>query len=265
MKKLFSMALIAVFLNLPMTVYAYNYSFETGADNSSFFGESTSIDTSVSVNAETENIRRNKDAAYYPPAYGIFSGDIPTDQISLYHDNSNQYSGYDGHTESVEYSTNVSSIQSEVINDVMLPSTSLYSETVINTLPLYYKDGSIGTLSVPSVNLSVKVYGGEALESMKKGAWHFDCTSAWDNNIGFAGHNRGTSAYFSGVKNISIGDTITYTTRYGTRKYRVYLKKQITDTDYSYLGWSSENIVTLITCVENVPGKRLVVQAKEVK
>jgi sortase A len=100
---------------------------------------------------------------------------------------------------------------------------------------------------------------------MKKGVGHFEFTSAWDGTVGFAGHNRGANAYFGGVRNLAIGDTIVYETRYGTRTYEIFSKEQISDSDYSALGWTSGNIAVLITCVENTPNMRWCVIAREKK
>ena len=98
---------------------------------------------------------------------------------------------------------------------------------------------------------------------MKRGIGRFEFTSAWDGNVGFAGHNRGAAGYFSFVKDLVVGDTITYTTKYGERTYTVYNKVKISETDYSGLGWSAENIISMITCVENEPAFRWLVQARE--
>ena len=88
MKKFLFMCLLASsFINITPLYAANNYQFESGADTKSTFGKSTSSDEIVPVNAETTNIRRNKDAAHLPPSYGIFSGEIPTDQSNLYHSN----------------------------------------------------------------------------------------------------------------------------------------------------------------------------------
>jgi sortase A len=103
------------------------------------------------------------------------------------------------------------------------------------------------------------------LANLKIGAGHFASTSAWDGNVALAGHNRGGSAYFSFVKDLQNGDTLTYTTKYGTRSYTVYSKTQINEYDNLPLSWSSENILTLITCVADVPELRYCVQAREVK
>ena len=103
------------------------------------------------------------------------------------------------------------------------------------------------------------------MENMRKGIGHFESTSAWDGNVGFAGHNRGASGYFGFVKDLQTGDEITYTTRYGVRNYKIVSKIRIKDTDYTSLGWTDKNTITLITCVENEPSLRWSVQAEEIK
>jgi sortase A len=133
-----------------------------------------------------------------------------------------------------------------------------------NTIPWPYDDGSLGAVTIHKLDKTVKVYGGESLENMKKGIGHFSSTSAWDGNVGLAGHNRGAAAHFSFVKDLKAGDLITYETRYGTRTYEVCLKGQISETDFSSLSWTPYNMLTLITCVENAPGLRWCVQAREV-
>jgi sortase A len=145
----------------------------------------------------------------------------------------------------------------------LLPSTSAYGTSAYFTAPLYYDDGSIGTLYVKKLNKTIKVYEGESLENMRKGIGHFGSTSAWDGNCGFAGHNRGAAAYFSFVKDLAVGDAITYTTKYGTRTYTVYSKVKINEDDYSGLGWSAENIISLIACVADEPACRYLVQARQ--
>jgi LPXTG-site transpeptidase (sortase) family protein len=131
----------------------------------------------------------------------------------------------------------------------------------IYTAPSYYQDGSIGTLYVPRVGKTLKVYEGETLENMQKGIGHFVSTSAWDGNVGLARHNRSAAAYFSFVKNLVIGDTLTYVTLYGSRTYEIYRKDIVSETDFSSLYYSAENILTLIICVKGVPEQRYCVQA----
>jgi len=126
-------------------------------------------------------------------------------------------------------------------------------------------DGSIGTLKISEIDLNLKVYDGTTSTSMKKGVGHFVETSYWDGNIALAAHNRGVNSNFGKLKKLSKGDIITYKTELGTRKYEVYFVGQIGVSDLSRLNASTENIITLITCVEDQPLLRLCVQAKELK
>ena len=128
-----------------------------------------------------------------------------------------------------------------------------------------YKDGSIGTLKIAKLGISVKVWEGESTTSMAKGVGHYSSTSAWDGNVGLAGHNRGAKDNIGTIKNLVAGDTITYTTMYGTRTYQVTSVKTITNTDWSYLQGTADNRITITTCLENHPESRVCVQAVEVK
>lgn len=125
-------------------------------------------------------------------------------------------------------------------------------------------DGSIGTLRIPEIDLKVTAYDGDTYEAMKKGVGHIASTSAWDGNIGLVGHNRGSNDYFRKLKNLELGDEITYKTKLGTREYEVTFIGRISETDWSRLQYTDDNRITLITCVEDVPDTRLCVQAVEV-
>lgn len=128
-----------------------------------------------------------------------------------------------------------------------------------------YKDGSIGTLKIAKLGISVKVWEGESTTSMAKGVGHYSSTSAWDGNVGLAGHNRGAKYNIGTIKNLVAGDTITYTTIYGTRTYAVSMVKIIANNDWSYLQGTADNRITITTCLENHPESRVCVQAVEVK
>jgi len=288
MKKLISICLVCVCcMALSMPTLAYNYGFDTGADTLSAFGKATSNDNSVSSDPMTENTRRNKDAALLPPPYFYGSGDIPTDVSSLYHDNmldgassignSNENSGGSivasgTPTDTIDKAWSIwgaDNTTSGTSNVAILPTvpgfTASTSTVAINAEPLYYANGSIGSLTIARTGKTITVYEGEQLDNLAKGAGHFATTSAWDGNIGLCGHNRGTSAYFSFVKDMKIGDKATYTTRYGSRTYEVISKTQIDEYDHTPLAWSAENLLTLITCVENKAELRWAVQLREVE
>lgn len=132
-------------------------------------------------------------------------------------------------------------------------------------------DGSIGMLTIPSLNLSAPVYEaeeGEELESMTRGIAHFAVTSAWEGNIGLCSHNEapaGAVAYFRDIHLLEQGDVITYTTSLGERQYRVNEVREIAEDDWSPLSpnQEGENKIVLITCITGKPDKRLMVQASE--
>ena len=126
------------------------------------------------------------------------------------------------------------------------------------------KDGSIGTLKIPSLNINMKVWEGETRASMAKGLGHYSSTSGWDGNIGVCGHNRGAKYNIGSIRNLEIGDNITYSTVYGTRTYAVILVRTISDSDWSYLQATADNRITITTGLADRPSKRVCVQAVEV-
>lgn len=125
-------------------------------------------------------------------------------------------------------------------------------------------NGSIGTLSIPSLGIRYRVYDGTSSASMRKGVGHFPSTSAWSGNIGLCGHNRGSSHNIGSIKNLEVGDAIRYETSLGTRTYSVSYVGIIDWTDWSYLNATSDNRITLITCLADQPTKRVCVQGIEV-
>lgn len=124
------------------------------------------------------------------------------------------------------------------------------------------EDGSIGTITIPAVGIQMTVFEtDDAMEDMRKGAVHFKSTSAWNGNIGLSGHNYKNQ--FGPLTRIAKGDVIAYETTLGIRYYTVDTIETIGDDDWSYLGRTEDNRITLITCVIGQDDKRLVVQAVE--
>ena len=142
---------------------------------------------------------------------------------------------------------------------ITVPNTPAYTSVE----GMAYQDGSIGTVSIPRLGISVKVWEGETDTSMAKGLGHYSSTSGWAGNVGVCGHNRGAKYNIGTIKNLKQGDIITYTTIYGTRTYEVTMVKTISNTDWSYLQGTADNRITLTTCVDNQPSQRICVQAVE--
>ena len=127
------------------------------------------------------------------------------------------------------------------------------------------KDGSIGVLTIESIGVSAPVFEtDDEMEAMRKGIAHYKTTSAWSGNIGLCAHN-GTASYcwFRNLHKVEKGDVVTYQTALGTRTYEVTEIKEIDETDWSMLGRTEDNRITMTTCIDGKPSKRLVVQAIE--
>lgn len=226
------------------------------------YAPSTTVDQVTVVGGgitESSNVDRSKNTAVIAPPFGSNESYLPGSGTVLIPQYSSDAGGETSASGTVYYPP------AEGTVDGSANVTTNNSQTQF-TLPdgLYYSDGSLGTLKIPTLGLKVKVYESESLESLAKGAGHFKSTSCWDGNIGLAAHNRGVANHFGKIHTLDEGDEITYTTKLGTRTYEVFYVGQIKETDFSRLGRSSENMITLITCVRNVPEMRWCVQAREI-
>lgn len=131
------------------------------------------------------------------------------------------------------------------------------------TSELYYKNGSLGKIEIPTLGLSVRIYQGTDSKTLVKGVGHFEDTSIWEGNVCLAAHNRGANSYFGQIHTLDIGDKITLTTKLGTRTYKVTDVSKVSETDRSGLADSGENMLTLYTCVRNQRDQRWCVTAVE--
>ena len=158
----------------------------------------------------------------------------------------------------------ISSVISDTAN---VAQSNQPQDTATYTLPelAQLPDGSIGLLSIPKLKLSVGVFETEnEMEAMESGIAHFKTTSAWSGNIGLCGHNINfnlTDGHFKYLHTLKAGDVIHYKTALGERSYTVETVTEITETDWSYLGRTEDNRITMITCISGKPQSRLVVQA----
>lgn len=128
----------------------------------------------------------------------------------------------------------------------------------------YYKGGHLGRLEIPAIDLSVKIFQGTDSATLKKGVGHFTNTSIWDGNCAIAGHNRGVRNDFGKLHTLSVGDTVTLTTLLGTRTYAVTSVEKVSVNDSSGTAATTDNRVTLYTCVMNQPEYRWCVTAVQV-
>ena len=130
---------------------------------------------------------------------------------------------------------------------------------------IIHYDDEIGTLTIPDILLdNAPIRESVELTTLSETIGHFPSTSIYEGNVGLASHNSGSNGdFFKNLKNIKIGSEIYYQTNYGTKRYVVTTKKIINEEDWSYLGATEDNRITLITCVAGQKDKRLCVQAVE--
>lgn len=125
-----------------------------------------------------------------------------------------------------------------------------------------FEEDLIGSLKIEKINLNGTVKEGSTNEILRDYIGHIEETAKCDGNVGLAAHNRGNKySYFARINELEPGDEIVYTTKYGERKYIVDTKKEILETDWSNLEGTSDNRLTLITCIKNKVNQRLCVQA----
>lgn len=258
MRKHLSTLLAVCCLLTAFSVPASALEYTISAPDAGLFGTPTSDETIYVTTAEPVNTDRSKTAAYIPPAFGsptsytLNAGELLTPNLVK----QNTVSGVISSTGGVTVMP--PSYTSTVTAGGTTTAATAYTELTSN---LYYSAGHIGTLKIPSIGLTVKVYEGTDSAALKKGAGHFEDTSVWNGNVAIAGHNRGVNNHFGKIHTLSVGDEITWTTKLGSRTYEVFSVAKISVDDLSVLNSSSENIITLVTCVKDQPDYRWCVQA----
>ena len=244
------------------------------------YGKATSIEVvHTPGGGAMKNEDVSKNAALAPPAFGSYSADTLHTGTPL---TPNLAPGYQP-TSGAIINGSAGVIQPPAMGgsmgtdsgsgSVYVPGSS--SVTVTNpgsasggytavTDDLYYSGGHLGTLKIPAIGLSVKIYQGTDSAALKKGAGHFEDTSIWDGNVALAAHNRGVNNHFGEIHTLEVGDTISLTTRLGTRTYEVTSVSKVSETDRSALAASTTNMITLYTCVRDQRDQRWCVQGVEI-
>lgn len=125
------------------------------------------------------------------------------------------------------------------------PATPAFTEL---TQDFLLSNGAVGKISIPAIGVkNYYLWEGETTASMKKGLGHFTGTSVWNGNVAVCGHNRGAKYVIGSIKDLDVGDKITYTTSMGTRTYLVETVTKISSSDWSYLSSTTDNRMTLLT------------------
>ncbi len=119
-------------------------------------------------------------------------------------------------------------------------------------------------IEIPKVGLIANIAEGTDKEILDEYVGHFENTKRRKGNIVLAAHNRGYRVnYFSGIKDLEIGDEIKYKYNEYEASYKVVSKEVIEDTDLTKLENTEDDIITLITCVEDRPSFRRCIIGKK--
>ncbi len=211
-----------------VSAHALEYSFDAPEDY--LFGQPTSDDTIYEW--ENPNVDRSKNTALIAPGFGTPTSYLP------------------GSGEYLTPNLVPGALSGGLVNQV--GSANINGGTAgSSVVPGQYPSvgGSITTTQIP----------GSA--PLLKGAGHFTNTSIWDGNVALAGHNRGVRNDFGKLHTLSAGDTVTLTTMLGTRTYAVASVEKVSVNDSSGTAPTTDNRVTLYTCVMNQPEYRWKVTA----
>ena len=259
MKKIFTFALaVCMMASLAVSASALEYSIDAPDDYD--FGRDTSIEVIHTADGGAmKNTDVSKNAALIPPVFGsesmnaLHTGEYLTPNLAP--------GGIPASGAVIGGSASGVITPGSTVN-----GGSGYQPAVLFTEvsgDLYYKNGSLGRLEIPALNLSVRIYQGTDSKTLAKGVGHFEDTSVWEGNVCLAAHNRGTNSYFGQLHTLDIGDRIKLTTKLGTRTYKVTDVSKVSETDRSGLADSGENMLTLYTCVRNQRDQRWCVTAVE--
>lgn len=122
----------------------------------------------------------------------------------------------------------------------------------------------IWQIEIPKISLNAPILEGTTKEILSQYVGHFEKTPKQIGNIGLAAHNRGYEVnYFKDLKLLKEGDEIIYRYNEFEKTYQVEKCRIIRDTEWEYLEEMEENMLTLITWIENQPEYRRCIQAVE--
>ena len=283
MKRLLHIFLLTALFCALLVAPAHALEYTIDAPDDYLFGRPTSDDTIYEW--ENPNVDRSKNTALIPPGFGTPTSYLPNSGeyltpnlvpgalsgglVNQTGSVGNPDGGTSTNAANSGYPANSSgvTVDSNGFPTVDTGTSGMggsYVAFTDVTSDFYYSNGSLGTLKIPSIGLTVGVYEGTDSAALLKGAGHFENTSIWMGNVPIAGHNRGVRNDFGKIHTLKTGDIITFTTVLGTRTYAVSSVTKVDVTDTSGLASTAENYITLYTCVENQPAYRWCVRGVEI-
>ena len=129
------------------------------------------------------------------------------------------------------------------------------------TFPTYGE--KFADLIIEKASINIPVFHGDSEEELLKGAGHYNGSRfpGEGGNVVLAGHRN---SVFSGLKDVSKGDTIVLTTTYGKYVYKIIEIKITKGTDESIVQPTDTERLTLYTCypfnyIGNAPNRYVVI------
>ena len=141
-------------------------------------------------------------------------------------------------------------------------NNNIESDSTDNLMLHIDGENVLGVIKIDKINFEGLIYEGTSMQTLAKGVGHFENTPYLKGNVCLAAHN--SNLYWAKLHTLSTGDKIHYTCFLGTKEYEVSNISKISETDWSSLGNTDTNTLTLITCVKGQKNLRLCVQAKEI-
>jgi len=152
-------------------------------------------------------------------------------------------------------------IETEINQEIMEKQTIQPQEKIVTSTTDKIE---VWKIEIPKISLIANISEGTTKEILNQYVGHFENTSRELGNIGLAGYNRCHDVnYFENLKMLKEGDEIKYIYDEFEKIYEVEKCRIIKDTEWQYLEETEENMLTLITYVENEPEYRRCIQAIE--
>lgn len=153
------------------------------------------------------------------------------------------------------------------ITHILLPLSLCYSNKINYLYKTIFvkekRNQEEWKIEIPKIQLIANILDGTDEETLNKAVAHFTQSQYILGNVCLAAHNRGYKVnYFSNIKELKKGDEIIYQYKDVKLHYIIYKSTIIKDTDIAVIDNTKENIITLITCVENEPENRRCIQGK---
>ena len=144
------------------------------------------------------------------------------------------------------------SIETE-INEEIMDSEKCDGELIIKNTS---KDEN-WKIEIPKISFFSDIEQGTSKDILNRSVGHFENTSKQEGNIGLAVN------YLKNLKLLKEGDEIIYKNNNFEKIYEIEKCRIIKDTDWEYLEETEDNMLTLITYVENQPEYRRCILAVE--